>query len=119
MATTKGGKPVLVERKRKKVRGSLLIVTRTLFHALSPVFKGQPGSLEKSVKGGIRVGYGGPGEHPQAPMSVTRLAQIHQKGNARLPARVIVVPPNAKVLKGMAKDTEKTLEKIRKLTNIK
>jgi hypothetical protein len=103
--------------KRKRKRGSLASVailrdTNTMFAALNPVFQGQPGALEEPIAYGIRVGFGGPVQHPSGTFTVADLAGWHHTGAGRLPVRTIIDTPPVDVQDGMAKDAERGLTKL-------
>ena len=91
---------------------SILRDTNTLFTAFSPTFMHLPGQLEKHVPFGVVVGYGGPASHPEAKMTVARLAEIHHGGEGRNPERKLLVEPSMKTQKAMAGDMERALKKI-------
>lgn len=91
-------------------RVTLLRETGTLFRVLAPRI-GQPGQLEKPIRYGVRVGYGGPAPHPRAKVSVATLAEWHQTGAGRLPKREIIVDPDKRTIDGMARDTVKAMGK--------
>jgi hypothetical protein len=83
---------------------AILRDTGTLFAALDVHFTRNPGQLQKDLPHGVQVGFGGPGKHPKAPMSVADLASIHHFGLGRVPARPIIVDPPNKVLNQMSTD---------------
>lgn len=75
----------------KHREGSILRDTNTLFATVDYTF-GDPGSrVEEIERDGIVVGFGGSGEHPEAQMTVARLAEIHDQGLGRVPKREILV----------------------------
>jgi len=105
---------VLSKRGRKPV---VLIDLGFLVGALVPVFAGAPGALEKSIRNGIRVGYGGNAGHPGGGPSVADIAAFHQdpKGGF-LPQRKIIVPPPPNVVTAMRNDAKRALLQIGKDT---
>jgi len=101
-------KPLKRKRRRgKRARASLLRDTGTLFAALNVVFSGAAGQLQKLIPKGIRVGFGGPGKHPKALITVAELAAVHNFGLGRVPKREIIVDPSIKVLNEMANDIKR------------
>lgn len=103
-----------VERRRKG-KGSarfalgstaILIDKGIMFAALDPVFKGKPGQLEEQIDFGIRVGFGGRGQHGAEAFAVADLATWHDQGMG-VPQRKIIVPPDAKTMSAMAGDMER------------
>lgn len=87
-------------RKRRGSRARILYVTGALQKQLGTHV--EPVHLSKGI--GIRVGYPPNTLHPEAPMTVARLASIHQAGapSRNLPARPIIVFPPQRILKQMA-----------------
>ena len=81
----------------------ILRVTDTLYDALTPVFKGLPGQYQKFVPGGVQVGIKG-GKHPDAIITVGRLAAIHNVGEGRMPKRQIIVRPDGKTSQAITKE---------------
>lgn len=105
------------ERKGKKPkRASILIDTATLFRALDPEFRGQPGATEDMRIWSVVVGYGGPAKHPKAKVTIAKLAAWHDQGAGHLPKRQIIVPPSHAVVLSMANDMER---KLRQLAHVK
>jgi hypothetical protein len=101
--------PSTVARRREGGSVAILRDTGTLFAALSPGFSGQPGAFEKHDGLKVTVGFGGPGGHPTAPVSVADLAKFHHFGLGNLPKREIIVKPDAKTLRGMSQDMRRGL----------
>jgi len=97
---------------------SILRDTGLLFNALSPMFVGAPGALERRIKFGIRVGYGGPQKHTlgvKGAATIADIASFHQKGHLpHLPKREIIVNPPMQVVDMMALDIERAIERIAK-----
>lgn len=93
-------------RRAKKIgrKTSLLRDTDTMFSALDVRFTSKPGAIEKMVRNGIKVGFGGPAKHPKASMTVAKLAVIHQEGKGNVPQRKIIVGPDRRTKQGMASD---------------
>ncbi len=104
--------------KKKGIPGeashAILRDTGVLFAALDPVFKRKPGALQKDIRFGIRVGYGGPARHPTGEgASVADIARFHQRGHGnRPPKREIIVKPDAKTQEKMAEDMERAILKL-------
>ena len=97
---------------RGRNRSKILRLTQTLFRALSPVMRGLPGQWE-SIKGNtIETGYGGSARHPQAKMSVLRLATIHNTGLGVVPKRQIIVRPDSETRQLMIQDGERILKDV-------
>lgn len=94
---------------------TILRDTGLLFAALSPVFSGTPGALEERIPFGIRIGYGGPQRHASKDgkgkqATIADIASFHQNGAIpRMPARQIIVKPDAQLLSIMSQDMEKAL----------
>ena len=76
-------------RRGRKAR--ILVLTKTLLRALSPIMRGLPGQWERIRGNSIQTGYGGSARHPQAGMTVRNLAKIHQTGMGVMPQRKIIV----------------------------
>lgn len=110
--------------RRRKGKGSkqfavgtaaILIDKAIMFAALDPVFKGKPGQLEEPIDFGIRVGFGGGGQHGTDTITVARLAAIHDSGDG-VPQRKIVVSPDQKTINGMRSDMERANQQLLKET---
>lgn len=80
---------------------AILRDTGTLLNALSP---GSPGSQERRIDGGIRVGYGGPTKHPKGRATIFDIARFHQTGAGHLPRRPTTVEPDQRTIDGMKRD---------------
>jgi hypothetical protein len=108
-----GNWPALKYGRKRGSKGaaSILFDTGTLFKALHPTFIRKPGQLEKHMPFGVRVGFGGPGGHPNAPMTVSELARIHDQGLGFMPERRMIIKPTSRVIKSMAADMERALKK--------
>lgn len=82
---------------RRSSRGprtfSILRNTGTLFNAL---LVGGLGNVIRPIRNGVRVGLGGGASHPGAPMTIGRLARIHDQGAGNNPQRRIIREPNAR-----------------------
>lgn len=92
--------------------GSFAILrdTGTLFNAL---FAGSPGNYIKRIGGGIRVGIGGGPRHKKAPMTIGRLAEIHNEGEGRVPQRLIVTPDmDSRTRRGIMLDMRRAITKM-------
>lgn len=100
--------PATIAGRRKGKGGgtpSILRDTGTLFHALDPVFAGQPGALEEMIPGGIRVGFGGNKRYADGgAATVADIATFHDQGGKgnRPPQRRILVDPSEALTKRMA-----------------
>lgn len=111
--------PLKSKRKRgKKGASAILRDTGTLFTALTPIFKGSPGALQEYIKGGIRVGFGGPSRHPGGRATVADIASFHQTGAGYLPVRKIIVEPPRRVVGQMVDDMVRALRKLGKIHNV-
>lgn len=99
-------------RKSKASRASILWDTGTLVGALMPRFGGVPGQLQEDIPFGVRVGYGRD-LHPRTNGAVTvqDLAAWHQTGAGNLPAREIIVEPNARTVQLMANEMKDAVRK--------
>jgi len=91
---------------------SILRDTNTLFSALDPIFVGNPGQYQQDVPYGIRVGYGGPGKHPDGQATIWDIARFHDTGGGRLPQRKLIVPPDAKTLEQMRVDMQRGMAEL-------
>lgn len=100
---------------------AMLMDTGILFGALNERFTRKPGQLQEDIPFGVRVGYGGQGRNKDGKITVARIAEIHQFGArikvfgkwpARIPARPIIVDPNAKTIRLMGDDMQKALDQI-------
>ncbi len=98
----------------RKLAGKHAILRDTgiMFAALNPTFNGAPGALERNIPFGIEVGYGGPGGHGKDHISVSDLAEIHDKGLGRVPKRQIIVEPSPQVVAAMTGDMKRALDKL-------
>ena len=100
-----GGNWKNTQRRKAGKTKFILRKTHTLFRSLSPVYRNLPGQYEKLSGNSIIVGISG-GRHPEAktkggnPMSVGKLAQIHNFGEGRMPKRQIIVRPNGELIAG-------------------
>jgi len=72
-----------------------------LFNAVAPQFEGAPGAIQQDIPFGVRVGYGGPGRHPDGTATIADIARFHQEGGPHLPVRKIIVPPGEAALRKM------------------
>lgn len=95
---------------RGRNRSKILRKTQTLIRALSPIMRGLPGQWERIKGNSIETGYGGSARHPEAKMTVLRLASIHDGGLGIVPQRKIIVQPNAETRKLMIGDAERILK---------
>jgi hypothetical protein len=77
---------------------SILRDTNMLFKAF---LVGQPGNWIKRIPGGIEAGVGGDNKNGKT-LTIGRLAEIHQGGTVHIPARPMVVRPDAKTLRQMS-----------------
>jgi hypothetical protein len=109
-----GSWPALRTKRKRGDTGSakLLRDTGTLFGALEPVFANKPGSMQKEIPFGVRVGYGGPSRHPGGKATIADIAAFHDQGAGNLPKRSIIVEPNATVTRRMAEDMERGLQRL-------
>ena len=115
-------KSTIAARKRKKARRgysgprsfSILQDTGMLKAALKPNFTAAAGALQERIRGGIRVGYGGPGRHPKGKATVADIASFHHVGNRYMKPRKIIVDPDARTVRGMETDMERALERLGK-----
>lgn len=97
-------------RSRGRNRSLILRKTHTLMRALSPVMRGLAGQWEKISGNKVETGYGGRGRHPEAKMSVLRLAKIHNEGLGIVPRRQIIVRPNSETRQLIIGDAERILK---------
>jgi hypothetical protein len=91
---------------------SILRDTGTMFLALTPVFANKPGALQEDIPFGVRVGYGGPGMHPQGKATIADIASFHQAGGRGRPKREIIVPPDQHTVELMSGDVDRALAKM-------
>jgi hypothetical protein len=94
----------LGRRRAEGFHGKLILrVTRTIFNALFP---GRPGNVVRRKGAGVvEMGIGGDDRHPEARMTIARLAQLHHEGGTNLPARVVINPIDAATTLAMNGDT--------------
>ena len=72
--------------------------------------RGLAGQWEKIRGNSIETGYGGSGRHPEARMTVRRLAMIHNDGLGVVPQRKIIVRPDSATRQLMIADGERILK---------
>lgn len=93
--------PQTIARRRKGsgtgLVAAILVDTAILKNALAPNLI-KPGRFDEKIKGGIRVGYGGPDKHKGSTFTIARLARMHHEGKGRLPKREIIVEPDHKTV---------------------
>jgi len=109
--------------KSKRKRGSIssaaiLRDTGTMFAAFQPAFVNKPGQLEKRIKFGVRVGYGGPGRHKGGSVTIADIASFHQEGKGFLPKRETIVPPDSQLIQKMLGDMGRGLRKLESQTDV-
>ena len=105
---TRGKKPRARGRAQVAARQhAILVNTGTLKRALN---LGGLGNLNKPLRKGVRYGIGGPGIHRGGKMRIGRLAVIHHAGTATIPARPIIVPPDAKTQAALGRDVQWSLK---------
>jgi hypothetical protein len=101
---------------RKGAKGArsfaLLRDTGTLFMALTPEFKSEPGQLEEGIPFGVRVGFGGPARHPNGTATIADIANFHQHGGPHLPMRKIIVPLDQHTVDLMSGDMQRAIDKL-------
>lgn len=83
--------------------GSILRDTGTLFNTMAPQISAPPGSINRLIRDGIEVGYGGSASHPGGP-TIAQIAYWHQTGAGNNPKREIIVEPDAATVRGMLSD---------------
>lgn len=107
--------PATVKARRNSGDRNIRILrdTNTLYSTLAPAFTGAPGQLQQGIPGGggIRVGIGGGGQHPDSPATLGQIAAIHHLGLGRVPERTIIVEPPSSVIKAMTSDLKNALDK--------
>ncbi len=107
------------QRRGEGERASILRDKNTLFMVFNPTFKHLAGQYEKGVPFGVVVGYGGPARHPEAKMTVAKLAEIHHGGLGNNPERKLVVEPKDFLKRQMAGDMERAITKIIKASQVR
>jgi hypothetical protein len=90
---------------------SILRDTGTLFKALTI---GAAGNLFKFIKGGVRVGFGGPAKHPEGKATIRDIAVFHDQGKGNLQKRQILHKPDDAFKRAMLKDLKRGIERIGK-----
>ncbi len=60
-----------------------------------------PGNLFRGIRGGIRVGFGGPARHPEGKATIRDIAVAHDEGRGRLPKRQILARPDTQTVSQM------------------
>lgn len=114
-------KPATEQRRRKarrKHKGarkfSILRDTNTMFQAVRPTVL-NPGSIEKDIRYGLRVGYGGPARYKKGKSkgkaTIADIAHFHQTGAGKLPVRKIVVKPDPATIQRMNGDLKRGVNK--------
>jgi len=102
---------------------SILRDTGTLFNSIAPTLSGKPGQIQLDIPFGVRVGIGGPAQHPEGEgKTIAEIAEMHQTGGAHLPKRTIFVAPSKQALDQMSQGMERAIAKmirdeIKKLKN--
>lgn len=92
---------------------SILRDTGLLYAALTPEFRGLPGQLQEAIKGGVTVGFGGPGRHKgSTKATLAEIASYHQEGGGRLPKREIIVAPSEEIQQKMVDDLERGIRRL-------
>lgn len=81
-----------------------------LFNVTAPEFTGAIGQLQEDIPFGVRVGFGGPGRHPDGTATIADIAGFHQEGGPRLPQRKIIVPPDEPAQGRMARVMDAALK---------
>lgn len=112
LARLKGGGLGRAMRKGSPVVVSILRDKGQLFAALSPAFVGAPGAVEEDVPFGVRIGFGGSAKHEDSDVTIADIASFHQEGGARLPQRMLIVPPSESVQEMMAGDLRRALDDV-------
>jgi hypothetical protein len=111
--------PETVKRRKAGKDGnktaSILRDTNTLYRALHPKIQ-QPGRYTERGPAFIIIGYGGSGIHPDAGVTIQKVAMWHQMGMGNNPTRKIIVDPDQKTRDGMIKDGNRALAKLSKQT---
>lgn len=91
---------------------AILIDTGTLRGALDPRLNVAKGALQKRVPFGVVVGYGGAAVHEKSRGRIAMIANAHQKGvPPHLPARPIIVEPDARTMAEIVRVTQNALRK--------
>lgn len=95
---------------------AILLDTGTLFAALN---LNMPGNIKRRIEGGLEVGIGGPAMHPGGGASIADIAVFHHTGDTahNLPARPIIVPPDAETIEQMSGDARRAIHKITDAAN--
>lgn len=96
-------------RGKRRPKKFILRMSHTLFRSLSPVFRGLPGQFERITTDSIEVGIKG-GRHPNASISVGRLAEIHHTGEGIQSERKIIVRPDTKLRQTLVNDLSRILK---------
>jgi len=108
-----GKRGVRAQRKALASGGGQVAILRDLgklYDATDPVFSNAPGAWEKLVQNGIEVGFGGPAKHPNGSATIADIAAFHQFGNEpKMPAREILLDPDAQTMQGMEGDAERAM----------
>lgn len=105
--------PITIARKGST---GILVDTGTMFGATDPQFF-VAGWLNKSIRNGITVGFGGPGSHPSGEKTIAQLAEIHQTGKGNNPVRKIIVPPDQGTIRLMVGDMRRAMIVLDKMTD--
>ena len=89
---------------------SILRNTGILLNALTI---GAPGNLYRGIRGGIRVGFGGPARHPGGKATISDIAVIHDEGRG-VPKREILVKPDPMTIRQQQRATQIAIQRLGK-----
>jgi len=108
------------KRRRRKGTGegvvsfAILRDLGLLLNALAPrgIRHGPGGQLRMITRTTVRAGYSQSARHPDTDFTYAELANVHQQGNSKLPARPIFVEPSPEASERMRRVIRQTIERV-------
>lgn len=125
--TKKGKRTKLRARQLVSIRQGTAKITMLrdygqLRAVIEPQRRSAPGKVSRGIPFGVETGFGGPGRKEGSnKATIAEVAVAHQFGRPgqNLPARPILVDPAPKTVEGMADDTIKAIDKIRRANQVR
>ena len=95
--------PFTIARRRNKNKSSIKILrdTGVLFNGMT---LNGPGNLYRRKKLFLDVGFGGSDQHNNDNITISQIAEAHQRGGGRLPRREILAMPDDGTITGLQRD---------------
>lgn len=100
----------LANRRARGSTSNAILIDRG--NLVSALVRGVAGNLFQFLPNGIRAGFNDRDPHPDAKISYAQLAVIQGHGTSRIPARPIIVLPDAATRAGIAADARNTIQLI-------